>query len=104
MIFFENVLLSFNVYEKIPILIKDHTGLKHMLFKFKFKYYHLQERAMIHKYLRNCDVCLILKGRVDVPIKLQTAPIAKQPLETDAIDFVGPLVQTDGGNRVDLLY
>ena len=54
---------------------------------------------MIRKYVSSCDVCRILKGRVDVPIKPQTAPIAKQPFETVAINLVDPLVETCGGNR-----
>ena len=44
-------------------------------------------------------MCKILKGRVDVPIEIQTTPISKQPFETVAIDFLGPLIKTDAGSR-----
>ena len=78
---------------------RHHTDAKHTLFKFRLKFYFLQERSMISKHIRNCDVCRILKGRVDVPIQIQNAPIGKQPFETVAIDFLGPLIATDAGNR-----
>ena len=42
---------------------------------------------MIVEYVNKCDAFKILKGRVDVPIEIQIAPISKQPYETVAIDF-----------------
>ena len=76
-----------------------HTGVKHTLFSFKLLYSHPNERSMVMTYVGNCDVCKILKGRVDVPIEIQTAPIARKPFEAVAIDFLGPLISTDSGNR-----
>ena len=78
---------------------RHHTGVKHTLFSFKLLYYHPNERSMVMTYVGNCDVCKILKGRVDVPIEIQTAPIARKPFEAVAIDFLGPLISTDSGNR-----
>ena len=78
---------------------RHHTGVKHTLFGFKLLYYHPNERSMVMTYVANCDVCKILKGRVDVPIEIQTAPTARKPFEAVAIDFLGPLISTDSGNR-----
>ena len=78
---------------------RHHTGVKHTLFSFKLLYYHPNERSMVMTYIGNCDVCKILKGRVDVPIEIQTAPTARKPFEAVAIDFLGPLISTDSGNR-----
>ena len=75
------------------------TGFKHTLFSFKLQFYHANERSMVLDYVNKCDVCKILKGRVDVPIEIQTTPKSKQPFETVAIDFLGPLIKTDAGNR-----
>ena len=73
------------------VLFRHHTDVKHTLSKFKLKYYHQQERSMIYKHICNCDVSRILKGRVDVPIKIQNVQIDKQQFETVAIHFFGPL-------------
>ena len=54
---------------------------------------------MVMTYVGNCDVCKILKGRVDLPIEIQTAPIARKPFEAVAIYFLGPLISTDSGNH-----
>ena len=78
---------------------RHHTGVKHTLFSFKLLNYHPNERSMVMTYVGNCDVCKILKGRVDVPIEIQTAPTARKPFEAVAIDFLGPLISTDSGNR-----
>ena len=54
---------------------------------------------MVLTYVGNFDVCKILKGRVDVPTEIQTAPTARKSFEAVAIDFLGPLISTDSGNR-----
>ena len=71
---------------------RHHTGVKHTLFSFKLLYYHPNERSMVMTYVANCDVFKILKGRVDVPIEIQTAPTARKPFEAVAIVFLGPLI------------
>ena len=78
---------------------RHHTGVKHTLFSFKLLYYHPNERSMVMTYVANCDVCKILKGRVDAPIEIQTATTARKPFKAVAIDYLGPLIKTDSGNR-----
>ena len=79
---------------------RHNTGVKHTLFSFKLLYCHPNERSMVMTYVPNsCNICKILKGRVNVPIEIQTAPTARKPFEAVAIDFLGPLISTDSGNR-----
>ena len=52
-----SLLLNKDITNITNMDFRNYTDLKHMLFKFKLKYYHPQERSMIHKYVRNCDVC-----------------------------------------------
>ena len=78
---------------------RHHGDHFHTLFQFKLLYYHPQERSMIRRFASNCEICKILKSKLDKPIKLLSAPIARVPFETVAIDFVGPLITTDKGNK-----
>ena len=41
----------------------------------------------------------MLKHKVNVPIKIFNAPIANKPFETCSMDFVGPFITTDKGNK-----
>ena len=96
-----NIVVSSTLLKKAITYVhyKHLTGVKHTLFSFKLLYYHPNKRSMVMTYVGNCDVCKILKGRVDVPIEIQTAPTARKPFEAVAIDFLGPLISTDSGNR-----
>jgi len=76
-----------------------HCDLTHTLFKFKLKFYHPHERSIIKKFVEACDVCKILKGRSDIPIKIREAPIAYRPFQTVSFDFVGKLKTTDSNNK-----
>ena len=80
-----------------------HTEATHTLFKFKLKCYHPHEKSIARKFVEKCIVCKILKGRSSEPIKILTAPIAKEPFEIVSMDFVGPLRTTDNLNRYILV-
>ena len=69
----------------------SHDDLYHTLFKFKLDYYHPHERSFIQKFINDCEVCKLLKGKPTSPIKIMSAPIANRPFQCVSMDFVGPL-------------
>ena len=77
----------------------NHCDLTHSLFKFKLKFYHPQERSVIRDFINRCEVCKILKSKLDVPVKIKNAPVATRPFESVSMDFIGPLIGTDSGNK-----
>jgi len=98
---FVNFVIPTSLLNKVILGIhyNTHTDHTHTLFRFKLKFYHPQEASMIKRFVSSCDVCKILKARVDIPIKLQTSPVATRPFQTVAFDFIGPFISTDQGNR-----
>ena len=76
-----------------------HAGIENSLFNFRLRYFHPNERTFIKNFIKNCQVCKILKTSLDTPIKLLNAPVPTKPFETVSFDFVGPFVTTDNHNR-----
>ena len=81
----------------------SHDDLYHTLFKFKLDYYHPHERSFIQKFINDCEVCKLLKGKPTSPIKIMSAPIANRPFQCVSMDFVGPLPTTDKNNKYILV-
>ena len=76
-----------------------HNSHVHTLFKFMFRYFHPNEKKLVREFCSECDVCKLLKGRRPQPIKLKSAPIPSRPFDTVSMDFVGPFLKTDNGNK-----
>ena len=74
----------------------DHV---HTLFKFRFRYFHPFENKYVKDFVSKCHVCKLVKGRLPKPIKLKQAPLPSRPFEIVSMDFVGPLITTDEGNK-----
>ena len=96
-----NVVIPSNLLQKAikAVHYNIHCDHVHTLFKFRFRYFHPFENRYIKEFVSNCHVCKLIKGRLPKPIKLKTAPLPSRPFETVSMDFVGPLITTDGGNK-----
>jgi transposase InsO family protein len=100
-----NVVIPTTLMEKAirGIHFRFHTDALHTLFRFKLKYWHPLEKAMITKFVKNCEVCKILKAPPPRPIKIQSTPVATRPFQYVSFDFVGPLPVTDNNNKYILV-
>ena len=81
----------------------SHNDHVHTLFKFQFRYFNPNEKALIRNYVKECEVCKLIKGRSPKPIKLKTALPTSKPFQAVSMDFLGPLPVTDSGNKYILV-
>ena len=73
----------------------SHDDVYHTLFKFKLDYFNPHEWSLIHKFISDCEVFKILRGKPTSPIKIMSAPIANRIFQVVSNDTVGPLPTTD---------
>eukprot|EP00057_Strongylocentrotus_purpuratus_P018268 XP_011672742.1 PREDICTED: protein NYNRIN-like [Strongylocentrotus purpuratus] len=80
-----------------------HLGVNKLLHKVQQRYYWVGLAADVRSLVRKCDVCSRLKN----PPKKSRAPLQKYrigaTLERVAMDILGPLPETDRGNRYVLV-
>lgn len=76
-----------------------HQGQRRTLLKIQEKYYWENMARDVNQYVQECELCQKVKrgGITKMPMKITTT--ASQPWERIAIDVVGPLPVTNGGNR-----
>ena len=81
----------------------SHLGVNKLLHKVQYRYYWVGLAADVRSWVRQCTVC----ARVKNPPKKSRAPLQQYtvgaPLERVAMDILGPLPETDRGNRYVLV-
>ena len=80
-----------------------HLGVNKLLHKVQRRYYWVGLAADVRLWVKRCDVC----ARTKNPPKKNRAPLQKYrvgaPLERVAMDILGPLPETDSGNKYILV-
>ena len=80
-----------------------HLGMKKTTGKVRMRFYWVGMDADIRSVVRKCDVC----ARRKTPLKKRKAPLQQEsvgaPMERVALDVVGPLPETERGNKYILV-
>ena len=80
-----------------------HLGVNKMLHKVQRRYYWVGLAADVRLWVKRCTTC----GRLNNPPKKNKAPLQRYrvgaPLERVAMDILGPLPETDNGNKYVLV-
>lgn len=80
-----------------------HLGIRKTLQRIRQKFYWPSIRRDVRAYVTGCEVCLKRKG----PIQTKRAPMQTRqsgyPMERIAVDILGELPTTEGGNRYILV-
>ena len=84
-------------------VIGGHFGVRKTLEKVRQKYYLAGLYTYIEQYVRSCDIC----SRRKAPPRTKRCPMtltgSGYPMERIATDILGPLPETDKGNRYILV-
>ena len=84
-------------------LVAGHLGVKKTLHKIRARFYWPNCERDVENYCRRCDICQSRKS----PPKLRKVPMkiynVGAPLERIALDILGPLPETDKGNKYILV-
>ncbi|MCG8032936.1 MAG: DDE-type integrase/transposase/recombinase, partial [Candidatus Thiodiazotropha taylori] len=84
-------------------IIGGHFGMRKTLEKVRQRYYWAGLYKYVEQYVRSCDTC----ARGKAPPRTKRAPMklagAGYPMERIATDILGPLPETDKGNRYILV-
>ena len=79
--------------------MSGHLGVNKTMAKAKYRYFWPGMSADIRSFLRSCDMC----ARRKAPAKKRVTPLQRYrvgvPMERVAIDLLGPLPKSDGGNQ-----
>ena len=80
-----------------------HLGITKTLGRVRERFYWVQYSKDVKDYCRKCDLCASRRG----PARKIRAPLSQYnvgaPMERLAIDVLGPLPQSDNGNRYILI-
>jgi hypothetical protein len=81
-------------------LLNGHTGIDKTYDKIKDKYYWPKMKQDITNYINKCKICQSLKTRTKVnKIPMKITSTSKKPWEQAYSDIVGPLPESEGGNK-----
>jgi len=68
------------------------------------KYFWTFMKKEIIEYINNCDICNSRQGTgTKIKVPLQPIPVPSAPMETIAMDVIGPLPETTKGNKYILM-
>jgi len=68
------------------------------------KYFWPFMKREIIEYINNCDICNSRRGTgTKIKVPLQPIPVPSSPMETIAMDVIGPLPETSKGNKYILM-
>lgn len=89
------------IYHNDP-LIGGHCGQKKLYAKIRTKYYWKKMTKDIAKYVRNCSKCNLNKVKPSNTEKLVLTPTPSKAFDIVVIDTIGPLPQSNYGNKYSL--
>ena len=82
-----------------------HLSGKKTLGKLRLKYYWKNMSVDVHRWCKECSVCISRKGGPRPRIApLQPIPVLPAPMELTAMDIIGPLPLSTNGNRYILVF
>ncbi|XP_067633073.1 retrovirus-related Pol polyprotein from transposon 412 isoform X3 [Eurosta solidaginis] len=86
------------IYHTDPIL-GGHFGSKKVYAKLRTKYYWKGMTRDIAKFVKNCEKCLLNKVKPKTKENLVLTETPCKPFDIVVIDTIGPLPQSDNGNK-----
>ena len=104
----EVVVIPFSLQKTAAALMHDsflggHAALERTLFAAKRKFFWRGMKQTIEKYISNCHLCKLHKGRPHPKPPLRKYPLPEKPFDTISMDLIGPLKLTSQGNRYILV-
>ena len=84
-------------------VIGGHAAAERTLFATRRHFFWRHMSTHIKKYVDNCKVCQVNKGRAHPKQSLRKFPVPDKCFETVSTDLIGPLPQTSSGNRFILV-
>ena len=84
--------------------LAGHPGLNKSSQILSRNYYWKGCRNDLENFIRDCDVCNLHKGNVNVPAPLEHYPTQLYPFQVVCMDFMGPLPTTYRGNKNLLVF
>ena len=85
------------------IPVGGHLGVSNTLGKFRKRFYWIHCRREVEEWCHKCDLCASSKGpRVKTRSPLQLYNVG-EPMERVAIDVLGPLPETESGDKYILI-
>ena len=78
------------------------NGPNRTLKRFRQNFYNNQEVKLIEQYSKSCELCILAKQTPKSAL-IQKYPIPIRPFHTIASDILGPLRETDSGNKYILI-
>ena len=84
-------------------VLGGHAATDRTLFAAKRRFYWRNMKRTIQKYVQNCKICQVQKGRAHPKQPLRQFPLPDKPFDVVSTDLIGPLKITVRGNRYILV-